>query len=234
MPQKQKETKAETKPSVASENGKNKKEANAKTVGLSARFAKNAQRNKKILIVVLLVVALGALVYSNRSKVVVATVNGKPLTRLALIQALEKQAGKQALEALVTQELIKQAALKQGISVTPEALAAQISEIETNVLAQGSTLDAELEAQGMTRKSLEEQLEYQILLDGLTAGSVSEVTDAEIEELVGPAIEAGQEDTPELRQQAAEQIRQTKQNQAIQDFLTQERAEANVVILAEF
>ena len=66
-----------------------------------------------IAIVVAVILILVALFFA-KGIFVVATVNGSPISRLSLIQELEKQGGKQALEAIIDKKLIETELKKQN------------------------------------------------------------------------------------------------------------------------
>src|SRR3989339_718982 len=90
------------------------------------------QKNKKtkfsiIAISVAVVVVLTSLQYS-KGLFVAATVNGSPISRLAIIETLEKQAGKQALDSMITEKLIKSGT--DNISVSQEDIDSEIKKIE--------------------------------------------------------------------------------------------------------
>ncbi len=110
------------------------------------------------LFAVLLVV--GAFLFT-RGYIVAATVNGSPISRLSIVGELEKQGGKQALEAAIQEKLLTDALTEKGIVITEEVVDAEIKLIEENVKGQGGTLEAALEQQAMTLEILREQIKTQ-------------------------------------------------------------------------
>ena len=74
------------------------------------------KKSHAVSLVVILIVA--TLIFAFRSFIVAASVNGQPITRLAVVKEAEKQGGKQVLESLVTNTLIEQEARKQKVTVT--------------------------------------------------------------------------------------------------------------------
>ncbi len=146
-----------------------------KKIGLPSKFkfkVKLGAKKKKVLIVFLIVLALGLLFFNFKHLFLVATVNNKPITRLALNRELERQGGKQILESLITKSLILQEAKEQKIEVAQEEIEAKISEFEAQLGAQGSTLEAFLETQGQTRESLGEQIEIQLVIERMFAEEI--------------------------------------------------------------
>ncbi|PIZ50124.1 hypothetical protein COY29_00400, partial [Candidatus Woesebacteria bacterium CG_4_10_14_0_2_um_filter_39_14] len=57
--------------------------------------------SKKVLLRVFLPIAVILALYLLRSLIFAAWVNGRPVSRLSLTRALEKQGGKQVLEGLI-------------------------------------------------------------------------------------------------------------------------------------
>jgi foldase protein PrsA len=110
--------------------------------------------SKKLLLTIPLIILIAAGVYFGKGLLVAALVNGTPVTRYSVISSLEKSQGQSALDNLVTESLIKQEIKKANVTVTPAEVDAEIAKIEAQVAAQGSTLDAALAEQNMTRKKL--------------------------------------------------------------------------------
>ncbi len=113
----------------------------------------------------------------TRGYLVAATVNGSPISRLAVIQELEKQGGKAALEAMVNEKLIAAELAKNGITVEVSEVDAKIKEIESQISGQGGTLEAALTEQGMTLEVLREQIGSQLQLEKLLADKIVVTTD---------------------------------------------------------
>jgi len=143
--------------------------------------------------------------------IVAATVNGSPISRLAVIQDLEKQGGKQALEAMVDKKLIETELTKNGIAIESGNVDAKIKEIEAQVATQGGTLEEALASQGMTMEQLRAQLETQLKLEKLLATKVQvtgEEVDAYItENKITPPKDVSLE---EVKVQVGEQLKQEK------------------------
>ncbi len=160
-------------------------------------------------IVAVLFVAV-AFLYT-RGFIVAATVNGSPISRLAVIQDLEKQGGKQALEAMVDKKLIETELAKNGISIEASGVDTNIKEIEAQVATQGGTLEEALASQGMTMEQLRAQLETQLKLEKLLATKVQvtgEEVDAYItENKITPPKDVSLE---EVKTQVTEQLKQEK------------------------
>ncbi len=85
-----------------------------------------------------------------RNQFIVATVNGRPITRVNLLSELEKRNGKTVLDALVTQQLILQETEKRKITVSDKEVAGEVGKIEKSVSGQGQNLDLLLAQQNMS------------------------------------------------------------------------------------
>ncbi|MEK7635201.1 MAG: hypothetical protein AAB446_02100 [Patescibacteria group bacterium] len=129
-----------------------------------------------IAISIAVVIFLASLQYS-KGLLVAATVNGSPISRWAVIGNLEKQAGKQALDSLITEKLIES---KLGeISVSKEEIDGEIKKIEQQVTSQGATMDAALKQQGMTMEQLQDQITMRKKLEKLLADK-AQISDEEV------------------------------------------------------
>lgn len=153
---------------------------------------------------------LGTLFYS-KGFFIAATVNGSPISRLAVIGELEKQGGKQALESLITERLIEEELQKNNIIVSDADIDTEIKKLEEQVASQGGTLEEALTAQGMSMEILLTQIKTQKGLERLLADKVT-VTDEEL----ATALESAKGSAPagmtdeELRTAITEQLKQQK------------------------
>lgn len=153
---------------------------------------------------------LGTLFYS-KGFFIAATVNGSPISRLAVIGELEKQGGKQALESLITERLIEAELQKNNITVSDADIDTEIKKLEEQVASQGGTLEEALAAQGMSMEILRTQIKTQKGLEQLLADKVT-VTDEELAtatESAKGSAPAGMTDE-ELRTAITEQLKQQK------------------------
>jgi len=208
--------------------------AGARANRLQAIFKKLSRVDKKKFLIVLGVATLAVVAYRFRSQVIVATVNGQPVTRLALIRRLERQAGRPTLDNLIAEVLIYQEAAEQDVSATDEEVAEKVAQLEANLNAQGQQLSQVLGAQGVSWDEMEEQTRLQILVEKL-AGQGIEATDEEIDGY----IEANREflpedaDPEELREDVRAQLESQKFNEAIQGWLAGLHEGASINYLLE-
>ena len=194
--------------------------------GANTRLPKTITVKNAVIAAIILI--LLALAYYEKGLLIAATVNGSPISRLAVIQALEKRSGKAALDSLITQKLIVDEASKKGIKVTDAEIATEIKNIESQIAAQGGTLPQMLEQQGLTMDDLKEQIGTQKKVEGLL-GDAIQVTDAEVAKYIKDnkvTVPKGQE--TDTNNQIREQLKQTKFQSAIQPLLDSLHTQAKI------
>lgn len=135
----------------------------------------------KISLVAVIILAVGGLLYLGRSFFVAAIVNGKPITRLAVVGELEKQDGKTILDSLIEKDLILQEAKKNNITVTNDQVNTEIDSIKTTLTQQKTTLEAALTSRGMTLDELKEQVVIQKSVEAILSPKI-QISDAEIKD----------------------------------------------------
>ncbi|MCX6226981.1 MAG: hypothetical protein NTV01_19900 [Bacteroidia bacterium] len=86
--------------------------------------------NKKTAIIILVIIAIGALAYFCKGLFIVATVNGSPISRLTVIRELEKTSGKSLLDSLITEKLIQNEADAKKITVSSDEINVEIKKLK--------------------------------------------------------------------------------------------------------
>ncbi len=175
--------------------------------------AKKMVINKKtviIALVVILVIALAGLIYRSRSLFIAATVNGSSISRLTVIKELEKVSGKNVLNAMIEQKLIADEALKKNISVSQDEVTAEITKIEEQIKAQGSTLDQALSAENMSKDDLIKQITTQKKLEKMLADKIAVSDEEAAKYLKDNAVVIPEGQDSEYQTKAKELIRQQK------------------------
>ncbi len=190
--------------------------------------APNKFKQPKILIT-LIIVVLAVLAVLFRGLFIAALVNGQPITRLAVIQDLEKQGGKQTLSSLVNQSLILQEAKKKNITVSQKEVDDAAKQVEDSLKSQGQNLDTALAAQGMTKQDFLTQLKLRSLVEKLLADKVK-VTDKEISDYITANKDTLPTDsTPDqIKKTVEEQLKQQKLGSASQAWLTDLQKNAKI------
>ncbi len=188
-------------------------------------------RNLTILVVV---AALGILGYIYKGVFVVATVNGNPISRLSLINKLEKTSGKQTLDGLITQKLVTTELDKANIVVTADEVKAELTKIEGQITGQGGTLDEVLASQGMTRADLMEQLTVNLRVEKFLADKI-QVSDEDVNKYIKDnklKVPWGKE--AEYKAQVAEQLKSSKLSTAAKEWIGTLRTSANINYFVNF
>lgn len=189
-------------------------------------------RRSKIVLLLVLLFLLG-LLYFFRSLLIAVSVNGSPITRIAVVQELEKQYGKQALESLITETLILQEAKKQNVAIGKDEVENEVKKIEQVLGEQGQKLDEVLLLRGMTRNDLVEQITVQKMVEKMVGKDI-EITDKEVNDY----IEKNEVETPEGAKpedtiaSVKEQLRQQKLNEKFKTWIEnlQKNAKINYVL----
>lgn len=190
---------------------------------------------KRLLIVAAVLLLLGALLYYFKGLFIVSIVNGEPISRLKLIQQLEKQNGQQTLKMIVTQTLIEQEAKKQKIAVAQNEINEKIEKIEDDLKKQNRKLEDALSFQGMTRNDLAEQLRFQSLIEKMIGKNIN-VTDKEINDYIEKNRESYPQDAKigDLKKEVEQQLRQQKLSEKYQSWLDGLQKNAKIVNFVNF
>ncbi len=184
-------------------------------------------------IILLAIFLLAFAIYFFRDLFVAATVNGQPISRLQVVQELEKQNGKQTLESLVTKNLILQEMEKKNITVTNEEVTSEIKKIESALKAQNRSLSDALSQQGLSRPELEDQLKIQKMIEKLFSKDAV-VSDKEVNAYIEKnkdALPTDQEESA-LKATIKEQLKQQKLTTKFQSWLEgiQKQAKINYYV----
>lgn len=184
--------------------------------------------NIKTIIITIAILAVIGLLYYYRGLFVAATVNGKPISRLAVVKQLEKTSGASTLDNMITESLIKQAADEQGITLDGNEVDDRVKGLETQFTTQGTTLDAALNNEGLSKQELIDQISLQIKAEKILKDKLT-VSDEELDAYLKTnsiTFDAGQEDTQKA--QVREQVKQEKFRNELNAWLTNLRNEAKI------
>ncbi len=175
--------------------------------------------------VFLLIIAL----FFTKGLFVAATINGSPISRLSVIQELEKQGGKETLENIINKKIIETELIKQRITITKEEIDEEIKKIEAEVVSQGGTLEMALAQQRTTKEKLIEQLTMQKKLETLLVDKVA-VSEAEIDAYIKDSKATPPKDVKmeDFRKQVSEQLKQQKFQEEAQKWVSNLTADAKI------
>lgn len=194
-------------------------------------------KRPKPVVIVLVLIVIGLLVaaFIKKDLFVAATVNGKPISRLSIVRDLEKQGGKQTLDAQIEKKLIDAELLMQGATVTEEEINEALKKIEDQVVSQGGTLADALSAEGVTEEELREQISDQKKLEKILGDKLA-VSDEELNALIKDKKLTPPEGTSEedFKNQLREQLKQQKFQQEAQKWVSDLMASAKIKYYVEY
>ena len=190
-----------------------------------ARFTAST---KKRLIFILFIIALLAFGLWKKNWFVVAVVNGQPITRLELTQALTTQYGQQTLDNLISEKLVEQAISQKGIRITSNQTDQKIADI-TSSLPKGMTLDQALTSQGMDITTFRHQVQLQLGIDQLLASQTA-VSEKEIDDYLVSNSAQFKDSSPSAARAAAKNaLAQQKSTTAFQNWFAALRQNAKIL-----
>lgn len=178
-----------------------------------------------------LAIALGliGLLYYFKDQFIVAWVNGRPITRMVYVRELEKLAKNQAIDSLLTKRLIIAEAAKQKVTVAKEEIDEAMANIEKRAIAQGTSLDELLKAQGVSLQSVREEVRLQKLLEKMV-GEIT-VSDEQISSYFDDNKTALYKDQTldKVKDEISEQLKQQALINKIQELIARLQTEAKIV-----
>ena len=196
-----------------------------KKIKAPAKLRTLLKKQKKLFVALAAVIIFASLVYYFKGQFIAAMVNGRPIWRWTLVRELERQAGEQILDSLITKILILQEAKKQKITISNAEINQEIKEIEEKMTAQGQSLDQVLGLQGMTREALEEQIQISQIAEKVLGQDI-EVTEEEVDNY----FEENKDYLPEntSREEVKEQLKQQKIGEKFQTWVQSLRDGAQI------
>jgi foldase protein PrsA len=189
-------------------------------------------KKAKIAIIVLLGLAV---LFFGRSLFVAAIVNGTPIGRLSVLKQLEEQAGGDVLTSLIERSLIFQEAKKQGVKITQEDIATQISSIEEILKAQELTLEDALSARGQTKADLEDQIKIQKTVEAILGGKIN-ISDEDIKNYFEENKDLLEEGATleEVTEEIKAQLYQQKLNEEYSKWIEELKAKAKIFYFVNY
>lgn len=199
-----------------------------KTSRFRAFVVKDKKRTVTITALVLGIAITGYFLYKN---LIVAWVNGSPITRFEVIKLLERQGGRQALDNLITRKLISQEARALNISISQEEINVEIDELKSTLEESGTSLEDALALQGQNLGGLTQDIKLQKLVEKILAENIA-VSDEEASKYFEENRDFFAEDATieEVEDQIKEQLKQEKLTTAFNELLAELRGGASVKI----
>lgn len=189
----------------------------------------NILKKIKLFLIIPALVIIAMLLYHYKGLIVAATVNGQPVSRIAVLKELEKEGGKQVLGTFVTNQLILQEAKKEKVSVTQNEIDDQINKITESLKSSGQDLNSALAAQGMTKADLEDQVKLQLLVQKMAGKNIS-VSDTEISDYFNKNKATYPKGTKleSVKDQIKSDLTNQKMSEAVNSWLTDLRSKAKI------
>ncbi|MBU4016855.1 SurA N-terminal domain-containing protein [Patescibacteria group bacterium] len=182
------------------------------------------------LIIAVMILIVGCFLFFGRGLIVAAVINGQPISRLALIQEAEKQAGKQTLSALIRNILIEQEANKQKVVVNEKQINDQIKSIENNLSKQGQDIDQMLSMERMTRADLRKVIRLDLLVTKMVEKNIK-ISEKDVNDYIEKNKEMLPKDQSEneLKKTVTERLKQQQLSEKAQAWLADLEKKAKIV-----
>ena len=187
---------------------------------------RNLLTPKNIIILVVFILAL--LVWRFRSYIIVATINGQPVSRMELNNQLIRQFGQQSLDNIINERLILAAARQKGIFISKEEIDDRVKQVESNLQGTASLVEA-LSAQGLNDNMFRRQLEIQLSIEKLFDNEAT-VSPEEVDEYFAQNSDLYKDatDPASLRDGIKENLKQQKVGELFQKWFSDIRENANI------
>ena len=214
------------------------KKGKVKTIKPINKYLQEFKKNKKkrtSLIILLLLILLAIFVYKNVGLFVVASVNGKPISRIALIKELEKQGGKQVLDSIITKQTILGEASKKKIAVSDKELSDKIDEVKSDLEKQGTDLESVLKYQNQSMEDFKDTIKMRLIIEKLLADKVK-VSGEEIKEYYDKNKDMFDKTKTfeELKDDIKDQVYQGKLSQEYKKWIQDIRSSAKINYFVNF
>ena len=210
---------------------KNTIQKNNKTPQESKDYVNLKFKKPKPLLIItgIVLIIIIAVLFFVKGVFVAATINGSSVSRLSVIQELERQGGKQVLEAIINEKIIETELSRQEITITKEEVDEEIKKIEAEIASQGSTLEIILTTQGVTEEEFREQIATQKKLEKLLADKIV-ITDAEVDTYLESSNVTPPEgvEIEDVKKQISEQLKQQKFQEEAQKWVSSIVAETKI------
>lgn len=207
--------------------------------GLSQKIKDYSKEHPKALPVLgalVVVIALVALLVA-RGVVVVAIVNGQPVYRHQVLQTLESQYGKDTMDTLVLETVVRQELDKKNVWVSEEEVESEMQEINTLLSEQGQTLQDYLAFQGISEQSFRNNVMLNMRIRKTLEQEVT-VSEEEIDSYIEENKEMFSEDvdteSEEFRSSIREQLADQKINESASAWVEKLRASASIKYLKTY
>lgn len=182
-------------------------------------------RKNTLLITLFLLIVL---IWKLKGYLIVATVNGQPISRWELTDKLTRRFGGQTLDDIINERLLLAALRQKGIFIPNQEIDARIKQIEERLKDSLSLAEA-LKAQGLTTEEFRRQIEIQSSIDKLFDKEAT-TSSSEIEEYIRKNNQAYKSatDPVSVREEVKAILRQQKISDLFDSWFSQIRKDAKI------
>lgn len=197
-------------------------------VSPSSGFVAKLFENTKLLYLIVLVLALGALLLTNKSLLVSAVVNGKPIWSWQLNKTMSSRFGKQTLEGMISESLIADEARKSGVVVAQSDIDAKQAEVLKS-LGGNVKLDDLLKYQGMTKSDFDNQIRLQLTVQKIL-GKDMVISDTDVDNFIASnAAQLVATEEAMMRTEARQAIMDQKIGEKLQPWFLELKQKAKIL-----
>ncbi len=161
--------KAQTKTTKSTQPAKETKTTKPKTIKKATPTVKKL--NRKLLTLLLFIIAIALLGYRFIPWFIPAVVDKKPITRFSLYQRMNQVYGKQTLDDLVNEAILKKAIHDSKVKVSDQDVKTEIDKLEEQFKNLGG-LDEALAQRGLSRDDLKDQITTQLSVEKILADQI--------------------------------------------------------------
>lgn len=172
--------------------------------------------------------AISALLLANKSILVSAVVDGRPIWSWELNRVLVDRYGKQTLEGMISEKLIEGEAGKTGAVLNDAEVKAREEEIVKG-LGSGMSLDEILKIQGLSKDEFDRQISLQLTVQKIL-GKDLVISEADIDNYIATnraTLVATEEAS--LRMEAKQMILDTHVSSKLQPWFNELKAKAKIL-----
>lgn len=184
--------------------------------------------NTKILYLIVGLLALSALFLANKSLLVAAVVDGRPVWSWELNGVLVDRYGKQTLEGMISEKLIAVEAQKNNVVLNPAEVNSREEEIVKG-LGGGMSLEEILKIQGLSKDEFDRQITLQLTVQKILGKDLT-ITEADIDNFIATnRATLVATETASLRMEAKQAILDAHIGEKLQPWFNELKTKAKIL-----
>lgn len=182
----------------------------------------------KYLYLIVALLALSALLLANKSLLLTAVVDGKPVWSWELNRVLVDRYGKQTLEGIISEKLIAGEAQKNKVVMNPAEVSSREEEIVKG-LGGGMSLEEILKIQGLSKDEFDRQITLQLTVQKILGKDLT-ITDADIDNFIATnRATLVATETASLRMEAKQAILDAHIGEKLQPWFNELKTKAKIL-----